>query len=295
MTVKAYAKINLGLDVLRRRSDGYHDVKMIMQSVNLFDVLDIRLELCGERDCLSLGEFGRIEIVCSNGDIPCDETNLVYKAALKFLQLAKVKTDIFVKIEKNIPVGAGLAGGSADAAAVICALNTMLDAGFSKKELADAAKDIGADVPFCIFNNTYLAQGIGEILTPVDSRLKLNILLVKPPFSVSTPYVYKNLVLDGNTYHPDIDKIKNALETGNVLKVCENLGNTLESVTVKMHPEIDKIKKKLVSLGALSSLMSGSGPSVFGIFDDYEKTENAYNYMKQKYKQTYLTSTLNNV
>lgn len=295
MIIKAYAKINLGLDVVRKRADGYHDVKMIMQTIDVFDTLDIKLGIENGENAVDLGGLGKISVVCGDENVPCGETNLVCKSAKAFLEYTGKKADISVKIEKNIPVGAGLAGGSTDAASVLRALNVLLKTDLSDTELMKIAKNIGADVPFCVVGNTYLAEGIGEILTPVKSNIKFDILLVKPPFSVSTPSVYKSLVLDENTTHPDIDKIKNALEDGNVSVIYENLGNTLEDVTLKMYGEVGKIKGNLKNLGASAVLMSGSGPSVFAIFDDRQKLDGAYKIMKEKYKQTYLTSTINNV
>lgn len=295
MIIKAYAKINLGLDVVRKRADGYHDVKMIMQTIDVFDTLDINLGIENSENAADLGGLGKISVLCGDENVPCDETNLVCKSAKAFLEYTGKKADISVRIEKNIPVGAGLAGGSTDAAAVLRALNVLLKTDLSDTELMKIAKNIGADVPFCVVGNTYLAEGIGEILTPVKSNIKFDILLVKPPFSVSTPSVYKSLVLDENTTHPDIDKIKNALEDGNVSVIYENLGNTLEDVTLKMYGEVGKIKENLKNLGASAVLMSGSGPSVFAIFDDRQKLDGAYKIMKEKYKQTYLTSTINNV
>lgn len=295
MIIKAYAKINLGLDVVRKRADGYHDVKMIMQTIDIFDTPDINLGIENSENAVDLGGLGKISVVCGDENVPCDETNLVCKSAKAFLEYTCKKADISVKIGKNIPVGAGLAGGSTDAASVLRALNILLKTELSHTELMKIAKNIGADVPFCVVGNTYLAEGIGEILTPVKSNIKFDILLVKPPFSVSTPSVYKSLVLDENTTHPDIDKIKNALEDGNVSVIYENLGNTLEDVTLKMYGEVGKIKGNLKNLGARAVLMSGSGPSVFAIFDDRQKLDGAYKIMKEKYKQTYLTSTINNV
>lgn len=295
MIIKAYAKINLGLDVVRKRADGYHDVKMIMQMIDVFDTLDINLGIENSENAVDLGGLGKISVVCGDENVPCDETNLVCKSAKAFLEYTGKKADISVKIGKNIPVGAGLAGGSTDAASVLRALNVLLKTDLSDTELMKIAKNIGADVPFCVVGNTYLAEGIGEILTPVKSNIKFDILLVKPPFSVSTPSVYKSLVLDENTTHPDIDKIKNALEDGNASVIYENLGNTLEDVTLKMYGEVGKIKGNLKNLGAGAVLMSGSGPSVFAIFDDRQKLDGAYKIMKEKYKQTYLTSTINNV
>lgn len=295
MIIKAYAKINLGLDVVRKRADGYHDVKMIMQTIDVFDTLDINLGIENSENAVDLSRLGKISVVCGDENVPCDETNLVCKSAKAFLEYTGKKADISVKIEKNIPVGAGLAGGSTDAASVLRALNILLKTELSDTELMKIAKNIGADVPFCVVGNTYLAEGIGEILTPVKSNIKFDILLVKPPFSVSTPSVYKSLVLDENTTHSDIDKIKNALEDGNVSVIYENLGNTLEDVTLKMYGEVGKIKENLKNLGASAVLMSGSGPSVFAIFDDRQKLDGAYKIMKEKYNQTYLTSTINNV
>ncbi len=293
MEIKSYAKINLGLDVIKKRPDGYHEVKMVMQTINLFDVINIEVYPSGYlKDGIKLNDNSNIKIICNKPFVPCDERNIVYKTAKRFLEYTNKNADITVKIQKNIPVGAGLAGGSSNAAAVFEGLNILLKTNLAQAELLKISSSVGADVPFCIMKGLALAEGIGEILTPIKSNLNLDILLVKPPFGVSTPTVYKNLVLDENTYHAKIDEILNAINNENVLKLCENLGNTLEDVTLKMHPEILKIKNKLISLGALNSLMSGSGPSVFAIFDDKEKLENSYKIMKQKFFDTYITSNV---
>lgn len=267
--MKAMAKVNLGLDVLRRRADGYHDVKMIMQTIDLCDQVEI-----------SRTDTPGIEIRTNLQDLPTNSDNLVYKAAELILKEAKAaekirEKGICISLEKHIPVAAGLAGGSTDAAAVLKGLNEMFELGFSVEELMVLGKKIGADVPYCIKGGTMLAEGIGEKLTGLPDVPKCTVLLVKPQVQVSTAFVYKNLKLDDAAIHPDIDGQIQAIRDKNLYAMSEKMGNILESVTIPAFPQIQEIKEKMLSCGAVNAMMSGSGPTVFGIFDDPKKAEAA--------------------
>lgn len=281
ITVKAYAKINLGLDVLRRREDGYHDVCMIMQSLDLHDTITMRKTFSG-----------KISIRTNLSFLPNDRGNLVYKAAALFLDAISVKDGLDITLEKHIPVAAGLAGGSSDAAATLKGLNEMYQAGMTTQELMKLGVKIGADVPYCIMLGTALSEGIGEILTPLAPIPDCFILLVKPNISVSTKYVYENLRLSETVKHPDIKTMRAALEEGNLNTLTMHMDNILQTVTVRDYPVITKIKEKMSELEAMVSLMSGSGPTVFGIYKDEEAAKKAYNFFirHQEYgKQVFLT------
>jgi len=281
ITVKAYAKINLGLDVLRKRPDGYHDVCMIMQSLDLHDTITI-----------TKTPAAGISIKTNLSYIPSDQGNLVYKAAALFLDTISAKEGVAIKLEKTIPVAAGLAGGSSDAAATLKGLNQLFQTGLTDEELMKLGVKIGADVPYCIMLGTALSEGIGEILTPLAPIPGCTILLVKPDISVSTKYVYENLRLTDTTTHPDISAMQAALEAGDLNILTKSMDNILQSVTVKEYPIINEIKRKMLELGAMTSLMSGSGPTVFGIYKDAELAKNALNYFRRHKhfgKQTFLT------
>lgn len=280
ITVKAYAKINLGLDVLRKRPDGYHDVSMIMQTVNLYDTINIKKT-----------KFQSITVGTNLYYLPTDRRNLAYKAALLFDEIHPIRSGLNIFINKRIPVAAGLAGGSADAAAVLKGLNRLFQADLSLDELMKLGVKIGADVPYCLLMGTALSEGIGEILKPIDPMPDCYILLVKPEISVSTKHVYENLKLDNNTRHPDIPAMLNALKENDIYRLTSLMENILESVTIKEHAIIGDIKEKMMDKKALTALMSGSGPTVFGIFDDQNKAETAYRYFKSSCygKQVVLT------
>ncbi|HHT88385.1 MAG TPA: 4-(cytidine 5'-diphospho)-2-C-methyl-D-erythritol kinase [Clostridiales bacterium] len=269
ITVKAYAKINLGLDVLRKRPDGYHDVSMIMQTVNLYDTINIKKT-----------KFQSITVGTNLYYLPTDRRNLAYKAALLFDEIHPIRSGLNIFINKRIPVAAGLAGGSADAAAVLKGLNRLFQADLSLDELMKLGVKIGADVPYCLLMGTALSEGIGEILKPLDPMPDCYILLVKPEISVSTKHVYENLKLDNNTRHPDIPAMLNALKENDIYRLTSLMENILESVTIKEYAVIGDIKENMMDKKALTALMSGSGPTVFGIFDDQNKAENAYRYFK---------------
>nr|WP_296455359.1 4-(cytidine 5'-diphospho)-2-C-methyl-D-erythritol kinase [uncultured Acetatifactor sp.] len=251
--IKAYAKINLGLDVVRRLPNGYHEVKMVMQSVGLWD------ELTLER------AEGGITITTDADGLSTGEDNLIYRAAR--LMLDKYGCPgLRVHLQKNIPIAAGMAGGSTDAAAVMKGINHLYRLGLSPAQLMEDGVAIGADVPYCILGGTALAEGIGEKLTPLPPLPPCHILIAKPDISVSTKYVYEHLDANGLEAHPDIDGMVQAIRDGSLRGVLERMANVLETVTVPAHPVIADIKARMRELGAADSLMSGSGPTVFGIF-----------------------------
>ena len=261
---KAYGKINLGLDVLRRRSDGYHEVKMIMQMVDIYDTLTFEKR-----------EDNQIVLSANREDIPCDESNLIYKAAKLLFDYKQVSYGVNIHLEKRIPVAAGMAGGSTDAAAAFTGLNELFELGVSQQELMELAVKVGADVPYCILGGCALSEGIGEVLTPLPNPPYCEMVIAKPDINVSTKYVYENLNLPELKKHPDIDGMKAAIEAGSLDGVIERLENVLESVTVKKYGIIQDIKDEMISLGAANAIMSGSGPTVFGFFDSREEAEAA--------------------
>lgn len=280
MPKKSYAKINLSLDVVNKRSDGYHNLKMIMQTVSLYDIITV-------------DKSDNVEITCTNKNVPCDESNIVYKCAKKLLDLRDKSYGFKIHIEKNIPMAAGLAGGSSDGATVLKEINRIYDLGFSMDELKKIGATIGADIPYCLEGGTYLCEGIGDILTKTDDFDYDKILLVKPPINVSTPWVFKNLKLDEISSHPNTEKVIECLKGCDIsgLKRCS--ANLLESVTEKEYPEIKNIKEKMYSLGASFSMMSGSGPTVFGIFENETDLNNAYEYFKSLYQEVFKVKTVN--
>ena len=228
MRMKAYGKINLGLDVVRRREDGYHEVRMIMQTVGIHDRLDLE-----EKD-----EPG-ITVRTNVSFLPCDENNLVYKAAKLLMDEFGVKKGLDIYLDKHIPVAAGMAGGSTDAAAVLVGVNRMFSLGLSQQELMDRGVKIGADVPYCIMRGTALSEGIGEILTPLPPMIECPIIVAKPAISVSTKFVYENLHANELKYHPDIDGMAEAIKNGDLGGVVDRLGNVLETVTAAKYPVIE--------------------------------------------------------
>ncbi len=282
ITMNAYAKINLGLDVLRKRADGYHDVCMIMQSLELHDKITIRNTK--EKD---------IVIRTNLSYLPSNQDNLVYKAAALFLQTFTIADGLQIDLEKNIPVAAGLAGGSTDAAATLIGLNQMFQTNLSLTDLQALGVKLGADVPYCLMLGTALSEGIGEVLTALPPMPACSILLVKPDISVSTKYVYENLKLNETSSHPDIEAMKGALSNKDIYTLTRTMDNILQTVTIKEYPIISDIKDKMKELGALTSLMSGSGPTVFGIYQNREMAKKALAYFRkhQHYgKQVFLTT-----
>ena len=269
LKMNAYAKINLGLDVISRLPNGYHEVKMIMQSVGICDELTFEKQPAG------------ITVTTDSGELPTDENNLIYKAAKLLLDTFDVKEGVRIHLTKRIPIAAGMAGGSTDAAATLQAVNQLFRLGRTKEELMELGVKIGADVPYCILGGTALAEGIGERLTPLPPMPACYLLVAKPGINVSTKYVYTTLDAAPIPSHPDIDGMVDAIFAGDLEGITARLGNVLETVTAPAHPIILEIKKKFLELGSAGVLMSGSGPTVFGIFPDKEEAERAFTSMKQ--------------
>lgn len=279
--LKALGKINLGLDVLGRRENGYHDVRMVMQTVYLYDGVII---------CKTKTPGIRIETNLFY--LPLNENNLAYRAAKLLMDEFQIEEGVHIKLEKHIPVAAGMAGGSSNAAAVLFGMNRMFSLGLSMKELMDRGVNLGADVPYCIMRGTVLAEGIGEKLTPLASIPKCAVLLAKPPISVSTKKVYEKLDAQEITRHPDIDGILAGLQNGSLEEVAACMGNVLENVTIEEYPVIEQIKNVMKEKGALNAMMSGSGPTVFGIYKDKELARIAARKIKARglAKQVYVTN-----
>ena len=267
ITMNAPAKINLALDVIGKRENGYHDVRMIMQQIDLCDELTIYKE--------DRVNGSQIMIETDSKELPVNEDNLIYKAAELVIKRCGIKDGVRIKLKKRIPVAAGMAGGSTDAAAVFRGMNELFDAGLSAEELCEMGVKIGADIPYCIMGGTALAEGIGEILTPLSPMPESTILIAKPGISVSTGYVYTTLDSVGVREHPDIEGMLGAINDGNLNGIAARLENVLENVTQEKYPVIGSIKQTMLDNGALGSLMSGSGPTVFGLFDDRKKAETA--------------------
>lgn len=285
ISLKALAKINLGLDVVMRREDGYHEVRMIMQTIHLYDRLDIK----------RTKEPG-IQIHTNLSFLPVNENNLIYKAAKLLMDEFSITDGVSVKLDKRIPVAAGMAGGSTDAAAMLIGVNRLFSLGLTKRQLMERGVQIGADVPYCIMRGTALAEGIGEALSPLPPMVKCPVLIAKPSISVSTKFVYQNLKLDDTTIHPDIDRLIDDIKAKNLHDIAAHMGNVLETVTIPNYPVIDEIKKHMLSNGAVGAMMSGSGPTVFGLFDDEDTAKKAYKAMRSSHlaRQVYLTSVYNN-
>ena len=271
--LKALAKINLGLDVVRRREDGYHEVRMVMQTIHLYDQLLIQKS-----------EAPGIQIHSNLSFLPVNENNLVYKAGKLLMDEFDIHTGVSVELNKHIPVAAGMAGGSTDAAAMLYGMNQLFGLKLKRKDLMERGVQIGADVPYCIMRGTALAEGIGEKLSSLPPMVKCPVLIAKPAVSVSTKFVYQNLKLNEQTPHPDIDAL------------ITDMGNVLETVTIPNYPVIAQIKEQMLKSGAKASMMSGSGPTVFGLFGDEETARRARAEMKASglAKQVYLTSIYNN-
>ena len=256
--LKALAKINLGLDVLRRREDGYHEVKMIMQTIGLHDDLEIRKT-----------KTPGIQVKTNLYYLPTNENNLVYKAAKLLMDEFQIQDGVSIQLKKRIPVAAGMAGGSSDGAAVLWGINQMYGLGLSMQALMERGVRLGADVPYCIQRGTALAEGIGEKLSVLPPMPKCTILIAKPGISVSTKFVYENLHANHlkPEQHPDVDSMIEAMRQKDLGLLCSRMGNVLETVTIPAYPVINEIKRTMMDNGAIGSMMSGSGPTVFGIFD----------------------------
>lgn len=279
IVLKSYGKINLGLDVLRRREDGYHEVRMIMQTVGLYDVLTMKKR-----------KDDKIEMTCNLSFLPTDERNLVYKAVKLIKDKYHIKDGVEINLSKRIPVAAGMAGGSSNCAAALKGMNQLFDLGLSIDELCEIGVTLGADVPYCIWGGTALSEGIGEKLSRVDAMPDCYILIAKPGISVSTAFAYKNLDLPALSKHPDIDGMLECLKEKDLTGICDRLENVLETVTIKEYPIIEKVKKHLMDQGAKGALMSGSGPTIFAIFEDKKTADDAMESLRsiEDIKQAYV-------
>lgn len=290
LRLKAYGKINLGLDVLRKRQDGYHDVRMIMQTVGIYDRIDLVLK-----------EHPGITVNTNLYYLPNNENNLVYKAAKLLMEEFSVKKGIEIRLNKFIPVAAGMAGGSSDAAAVLFGVNKMFRLGLTLEELMERGVRIGADVPYCLIRGTALSEGIGEILTPLPPMPQCHVLIAKPGVSVSTKFVYENLHANQlkPEQHPDINGMIEAIKNHNLIEIAGKFGNVLETVTIPKYPVIQILKQTMLDYGAVNAMMSGSGPTVFGIYTNHRAAKEAYHELRygasgQYAKQVYLTNFYNN-
>ena len=281
MKIKAYAKINISLDIVgKRESDGYHLLKMIMQNIDLYDEISIEKQKEG------------ITISCNKNYVPTDSRNLAYKAASLFKETYNIDDGVHIDIVKNIPVSAGLAGGSTDAAAVLKLMNKIFEVNASDEELMNIGLKLGADIPYCINGGTAICEGIGEKITTLQPFKDKILVLVKPSFGVSTKEVYKSFNLDRVRVHPKTDSLIEAMENDDLYYVANNMKNLLENVTLRKHNILIKIKEEMNRYGAVGSMMSGSGPSVFAFFDDMLKAQRCYEKMKESYKEVFLTRTI---
>lgn len=282
--LKAYGKINLGLDVLRKREDGYHDLNMIMQTVGVFD--DVIIEKTSGEDIVVTTDA----FVLSN-----EKGNLAYMATKLLFDEFGIKSGVKIHLNKRIPIAGGMAGGSADCAATLKGINQLFDLGLSTEDLMERGVKLGADVPYCVLGGTALAQGIGEILTPLPAPPQCHVIIAKPPISVSTAFVYGNIKPAQLKKHPDIDGIVDAIKSQDLELMATLLYNVMEEVTVAEYPIIQEIKDVMIECGAINSIMSGSGPTVFGLFDKKEKAEAAMKKLREANlaQQLYLTQFVN--
>ncbi|MGO4369598.1 4-(cytidine 5'-diphospho)-2-C-methyl-D-erythritol kinase [Paenibacillus sp. YIM B09110] len=278
---KASAKINLVLDVLRKREDGFHEVEMIMTMVDLADRLEME-------------ELPRDTIIISSqvGYIPLDEKNLAFQAARLIKDRYDVRKGVYIHLDKKIPVAAGLAGGSSDAAAALRGLNRLWKLGISEQELRELGAELGSDVPYCVTGGTAIARGRGELLEHIDNPPQCWVVLAKPPINVSTADVYGRLRANELKVHPSIPNMRDALARGSFNDICEGLGNVLEDVTLEVHPEVQQIKESMIRLGADGVLMSGSGPTVFGLVSKEAKLPRIYNGLRGFCKEVYVVRML---
>ena len=280
LQLKAYGKINLGLDVIRKRPDGYHDLDMIMQMVDVYD--DVIIEKKAGEEIVVKADAA----VLSNG-----KDNLAYMAAKMLFDELGIKSGVEITIHKRIPIAGGMAGGSSDCATTLIGINEMFNLGLSKQQLMERGVKLGADVPYCVLGGTAIARGIGEVLTPLPTPPQCHVIIAKPPISVSTAYVYGHIRPDEITKRPDIEQMTLAIKEQDLNKLSDLLYNVMEEVTVSEYPVIEKLKSIMLENGALNSIMSGSGPTVFGLFDDREKAQAAMKALESKEltEQLYLT------
>jgi len=279
ITVAAPAKINLTLDVTGKRADGYHDIESVMHQIDLCD--QVRVTVTPEG----------IVVESDREELPPGPGNLAYRAAQAVSSRYGLKTGFRIFIEKNIPLSAGLAGGSTDAAAVVKAIDQLLGLGMNREEMFELGLALGSDVPFCLMGGTALVQGKGEILTGVESRIGLNLVLINPGFPVSTAQVFNLIDHEILTDRPDSGKMIKAMQEGKIDRLIPALGNVMEKVTFKLHPQLEGIKEELLRAGALGALMSGSGPTVFGVFDDEGQARRAVGYLQNIYPYAFCCSS----
>ena len=277
--IHAYGKINLGLDVIGRLENGYHEVKMVMQTGNIYDTLTIKRTP------------KEIKVTTSEGTLPTDENNLIYKVAKLMIETYQITEGVSIHLEKTIPIAAGMAGGSADAAATFHGMNELFQLKLSIQELQKLGVTIGADVPYCIMGGTALAEGIGEVLTELPNIPSAYLVIGKPDINVSTKYVYEQIDTIGVKKHPDVQGIVKAIENHDMNGIVSRLGNVLEDVTIAKYPIVESIKGMLIEEGAEGSLMSGSGPTVFGIFKEKEQAQKAFERIEKEQvtKQLFVT------
>ncbi|SCK01522.1 4-diphosphocytidyl-2-C-methyl-D-erythritol kinase [uncultured Clostridium sp.] len=280
MKIRAYAKVNISLDVVGKREDGYHLLRMIMQNIDLYDEIIVEKQ---SRDII---------IECNKNYVPTDSRNLAYKAAMAFKERYNISEGVKIKIFKNIPVSAGLAGGSTDAAAVLKLVNKLFEVNASKEELMELGLKLGADIPYCIQGGTALCEGVGEVITPLKPFRDKIIVLVKPSFGVSTKEVYKNFDMEKVKKHPETEALIKAMAEDDLRYVAYNMRNLLENVTLKKHKVLINLKEEMNKYGAINSMMSGSGPTVFAFFDDMLKAQRCFEKMKEKYNEVFLTRTI---
>lgn len=285
MKMKAYAKINIALDAIGKREDNYHLLRMIMQTIDLYDIIDI-----------TKSKDSSISISCNKHYVPTDERNLAYKAAVLFKEKFNIKDGVNISIKKNIPVAAGMAGGSTNAAAVLVLMNKLFNLNISVDELKELGLKIGADVPYCIEGGTALCEGVGEIITPLKPFENKILVVLKPNFGVSTKEVYTALDINRIKRHVNIEGLISAIENDNLKYVSKNMKNVLENVTLKKHSILKTIKEDMKRSGALGAMMSGSGPTVFAFFDNMLTAQKSFEFLKNKYKyaDVYITRTIIN-
>ena len=278
--LKAYGKINLGLDVIRKRPDGYHDLDMIMQMVDVYDDIVI-----------TKNKTGKIEVKTDTAVLSNGKDNLAYMAAKMLMDEFKIKDGVNIYINKRIPIAGGMAGGSSDCATTLMGINQLFELGLSKEELMERGVKLGADVPYCVLGGTAIARGIGEVLTPLPAPADCHVIIAKPPVSVSTAYVYGHIKPLKITKRPDIEAMAQSIKDGDLKKMASLIYNVMEDVTVGEYPIISEIKQVMLDNGALNSIMSGSGPTVFGLFDDKEKARQCVKTLEEKglTQQLYLT------
>lgn len=280
--LQAPGKINLGLDIVGKTENGYHLVKMVMQSVTLSDTITIEKIEDGS---------SFITLTTNNNELPTNSDNLIYKAAKLLMDEFEITSSVHIHLIKRIPIAAGMAGGSTDAATVLKGMNDLFSLSLSKEALMERGVTLGADIPYCILGGTALSEGIGEILTPISTHLNGYIILVKPPIDVSTKWTYQNYKKDLVTKKPDIDLIVKHLKQNNLSAACTAMENVLESVTIPAHPIISNIKKRMLELGCSFSLMSGSGPTVFGLCQEEDKAKLIIKTLEKEFSDSFVTLT----